>query len=179
MTFWLLVLLGLFVLWLALAPRTGARAISTRRWLARHIPFIHRANTAQRGQFKQIMMDAALARGAAVGTESSADLKEFAGWLDSLNDKALSNLYKQANAQARQLNLDINWLLDGRAQGKVRQALTDTLLLYTLSIWRARAASPFARLEEYLANPDARGNRQFAQQVYAKLVAKNDAPLSP
>lgn len=163
MALWLLII-GLFAaLWLALAPRTQ----KARESLALRLPFVGGANT-QRETFRLALNDAVAARGATLNETTS---KDFSSWLDSLSNKQLDTLMRQVAETCRRADVDLNWLLDYRAQGEMQNALQDTVLLAALAMYRAQALEPFARLEAYRRNPNARGNRKFGQQVFAKLVA--------
>jgi hypothetical protein len=169
MALWLLII-GLFAaLWFALAPRTQ----KTRESLALRMPFVGAGRT-QREKFKLALNDAAAARGA---TLNGATASDFSAWLDSLSNKQLDRLMRQVAAACRRADVNLNWLLDNRAQGEMQNALQDTVLLAALAMYRAHAVEPFARLEAYRQNPNARGNRKFGQQVFAKLVASQSITI--
>lgn len=163
MGLWLLII-GLFAaLWFALAPRTQ----KTRESLALRLPFVGGADP-QRETFRLALNDAAAARGATLNETTS---KDFSSWLDGLSNKQLDTLMRQVAETCRRAGVNLNWLLDNRAQGEMQYALQDTVLLAALAMYRAHTLEPFARLEAYRQNPNARGNRKFGQQVFGKLVA--------
>jgi hypothetical protein len=157
---WLLVIGFLIALWFVLGPRTQ----KTRESLALRVPFLS-AGTTQREKFKLALNDAISARGAALNTP-----QDFSTWLNSLSNKQLDELVRQVADACRRANVDLNWLLDNRAHGEMERALQDTVLLTALAMYRAHSLAPFARLEAYRQNPNARSNRKFGQQVFARLV---------
>jgi hypothetical protein len=160
MTLWLLVIGFLALLWFALAPRTQ----KTRTALAARLPFLPRGNE-RRERFKSALNAALVARG-----ETLHAPRAFAGWLDSLNKRELDALDGQVADICKRAHMDLNWLLDYQARGEMEHAVQDTALLAALTVYRAQALEPFARLRSYRQNPDARANRKFGQELFARLV---------
>jgi hypothetical protein len=122
-----------------------------------------------REKFKLALGDAITARGAASG-ESGGTLTNFSAWLNGLPDKELDKVVSEVDDDCRHAQIELDWLLDGRAKGEMRTALQDTVLLSAMTVWRGRTVEPFVRLEDYLAKPNARHNRKFGQDVFARLV---------
>jgi hypothetical protein len=176
MLFWLIIIAVLIGLWFLLAPRMGWSAQRTRNTLGSRLPFL-RGSTNKRREFKAAVQDAVVARGAALGAERTASLQEFSAWLNALSDKELKELSQQVNDACRRAEVNPDWLFEGRAHGEMERSLQDTLLLSSLAMWRARSLEPFARLEAYRQNPHARGNREFGQQVFARLVETQNIAL--
>ncbi len=168
MTIWLVLIAALALLWFALSPRTAR----TRSSLRSRIPFLQ-SNGEARQSFKFALRDALNARGSQT-PESARTLQQFSAWLDKLSDKETTALQMQIADTCRRANVDLDWLLTGRAQGETHSTLQDTVLLAALTAWRARALEAFAQLEAYRRNPTARGNRKFGQQLFAKLVETRD-----
>lgn len=169
MSLWLLVIVFLAVLWFALAPRNQ----KTRESLATRMPFRSLGNS-QRSQFRIALNDAVAARGAALSVPGG-----FAAWLNNLNDKELDQLRSQVQDACLNAKIDLDWLLDNRAQGEMLRALQDTVVLAAVTMYHAQQLEPFARLEAYRQNPDGRGNQKFGQQVFAKLVDTNNVTIPP
>ncbi len=167
MTLWLLIIGLLAALWFILAPRTQ----KTREQLALRLPFLP-AGTSQREKFKLALNDATAARGKALNAPH-----DFSAWLNGLNNRDLDTLMRQVAEACTRANVNLNWLLDNRAQGEMQNALQDTVLLAAFAMYRAHALEPFARLEAYRHNPNARGNRKFGQQVFAKLVDSSSVTI--
>lgn len=160
MELWLLVIPLLTVIWFVVLPRTEKK----REDLALRVSFLP-TGASQREKFKLALDDAISARGTALNLPS-----DFSIWLHSLNNKQTDELLHQVAETCQRANVDLNWLLAARAQGEMARALQDTVLNAALAMYRAHALEPFARLESYRQNPNARGNQKFGQQVFAKLV---------
>lgn len=169
MYLWLIVIVFLAVLWFALAPRNQ----KTRESLALRLPFIPTGNSL-REQFRLALNDAVAARGAALHVPGG-----FSAWLNNLNNKQQDQLLHQVEDACTNAKIDLEWLLENRAQGEMQRALQDTVVLAALTMYHAQALEPFARLEAYRQNPNARGNQKFGQQLFAKLVDTNNVTIPP
>lgn len=179
MTLWLLVLLGLFLLWLALAPRSGERVLQVRPGILSRLPFVKRAPSISSERVRPIVLDAAHAANEMGGATSVAELGNFTNWLEGLSSKDLNTFAQALNRSLRQNKVNLNWINDTSAGGTTQHVLQEVILLNALGVWRAHTLAPLAQLETYLANPNARGNRVFAQKVFAKIAVSEPTILSP
>jgi hypothetical protein len=147
--------------------------------LTARLPLPRRRVASRQEQFKRSVNVAAANPEGGLTADNVTALKEFATWLDGLSDQERQAFVDQVAATCHRLNLDLDWLLDGRARGDMQQVLQDTVLLHSLAVWRAQALKPFARLEAYRAAPHARAHREFAQQVFARLAKQQVITISP
>lgn len=169
MYLWLIVIAILVVLWFAMSPR-GQR---TRQSLALRTPFMPTSNSL-REQFRLALNNAVAARGAALNVPN-----DFSSWLNNLDNKQVDELIHQVEDACGNGKVELEWLLENRAQGDMLRALQDTVVLAAVTQYHARELEPFARLEAYRKNPDARGNQKFGQQVFAKLVSTHNVTIPP
>lgn len=160
MELWLLVIALLAVLWFVVLPRAEKR----REDLALRVSFLP-TGASTREKFKLALDDAISARGTVLNIP-----QDFSAWLRGLNNKQTDELLHQVAETCQRANVDLNWLLEARAQGEMARALQDTVLSAALAMYRAHTLEPFARLESYRQNPNGRGNQKFGQQVFARLV---------
>jgi len=177
MTLWLIVILGLLLLWLVLAPRTGQSATRVREGILGHVPF--RRKPASPESIRAMLNDAVRARTEVGGADVQMQLKDLTTWLNGLSKKDLDTFARQLDAAARKSNVNTAWATEVTASSTVLRDLQAVLLFHALGIWRARSLAPLVRLEQYRANPYARSNRQFAQQVFARLAESDATPISP
>lgn len=176
MLLFLLVVVALFLLWIALAPRTGERALRTRQALALGLPFQKSKTSGE--PFNDLLARAAgapemLTR--AIGP----DLAEMQSWFNGLTDQERKHFEKQVFDACEAAGADADWFRQAQAKGEMENALHETVLLHALAIWRARAMEPFALYKAYRAKPNARGNRALAQRVFAQLAETRTIAIPP
>lgn len=107
--------------------------------------------------------------------EETADLK---AWLGGLSEAQAEALAQAASDFCRALGFELAWLWDEKIDGPQKQAQAEAVLLYTLATWKGHETRTQAAYAAWLAAPEKKENRAFAQRLYVKLVDAGlaDAP---
>jgi hypothetical protein len=157
------------------AQETYARS---RGWLGKfRLPFQRDKDLAL--QFKQWVGQAELAKRTAVYKGLPEDAAGFTAWLQSLSDEDLARFVQELSAFCAALRFELAWLVDPKAEGELKQAAEETVGLYCLATWKARAIQPFAAYRAWRSDPGKRENQLFAQKLYSKLVEAGLATSPP
>ena len=134
-------------------------------------------------QFKQWVSDAAPAKRSELYSTLPASAEGFAIWLSGLSEKDLESFTRRVAQFCASLNFDLAWLTDAQVsrEPELKQAVEDTVLLYSLAAWRAnnvqQDVTSFLAYQAWSANPNR--HKAFGQELYQVLIQRGLVTVSP
>ncbi len=134
-------------------------------------------------QFKQWVSESALAQRTELYSTLPASAEGFAIWLSGLSDKELERFTQRVAQFCATLNFDIAWLTDAQVsrEPELKQAVEDTVLLYSLATWRAnnvqQDVTSFLAYQAWVANPNR--HKAFGQELHAVLIQRGLVTVPP
>ncbi len=191
------------IIWFVLKPRWAPKPPDTTEWAGKASKASKQA-TAKAGQmyqglrgrfkfrsdthelakqFKQWVSEAALSKRVELYGSLPASAEGFAIWLSGLSDKDLAQFTQRVARFCASLNFDIAWLTDAQVnrEPELKQAVEDTVLLYSLATWRAnsvqRDVTSFLAYRAWLANP--KQHKAFGQQLHGVLIQRGLVTVPP
>ena len=88
-----------------------------------------------------------------------------------LSDEAASQLSDELAAFCQSQHLELAWLFDEKTEVELRTGLEELVILYSQAVFKGRSAQPLAALQRWQAAPLQPENRNFARQLYTRLVS--------
>ncbi|MDE3091922.1 MAG: hypothetical protein KGJ80_21325, partial [Chloroflexota bacterium] len=134
-------------------------------------------------QFKQWVAEAALPKRAELYGSLPTSAEGFGIWLSGLSDKELEQFTQRVAQFCASLNFDLAWLTEAQVsrEPELRQAVEDTVLLYSLAAWRAnnvqQEVTTFLAYQEWLANPNQ--HKTFGQELHQALIQRGLVTVPP
>ncbi|MEW5983044.1 MAG: hypothetical protein AB1806_11840 [Acidobacteriota bacterium] len=122
------------------------------------------------GQFRDWIGKAELDRRAMIYKSLPADAADFTIWLQGLGDDELGTFVQDLSAFCDRRGFDLVWLMDPKITGQLKHRMEESVGLYCLSAWKSRDLQPFAIYRDWLADPQNKRNRVFAQRLFTRLV---------
>lgn len=127
-------------------------------------------------QFKQWVSQAAPAKRVELYNNLPSSAEGFAIWLSGLSTKELEQFTQKVARFCASLNFDLAWLTDAKVshEPELKQAVEDSVLLYSLAAWRAnnvqQDVTAFLAYQEWLANP--KRHKRFGQALHQALIQR-------
>lgn len=112
-----------------------------------------------------------------------AQAQSVSAWLATLSDKELRQLTTRVAQHTASVGLNLEWLLDNRldAYPAVKQAIEQTVVLYTINAWRAdgvqQDVKAFRAYQAWVQDPPQ--YRALGQHLYSALVKQGLVTTSP
>ncbi len=134
-------------------------------------------------QLKQWVAEAAPAKRVELYNTLPASAEGFAIWLGGLPQKELEQFTKKVAHFCESLNFDLAWLSDPQVsrEPEIKKAVEDTVLLYSLTTWRAsnvqQDVKGFFAYRDWLANP--KRHSAFGQQLLGALIQRGAVIVTP
>jgi len=107
----------------------------------------------------------------------------FVAWLSGLSAKQCLLFNQQVMRFYMRHQIDPTWLTeaDTPLEPKVKQAIAEVALLYSIASWRMiqsqNQVGAMKKLKAFLDAPTHAGNREFAQQLFSALVRQGLAKM--
>lgn len=156
----------------------SASSVSSSLW-DRVASLWRRGNKKLAQQFKVWASEAVPAKKTQFYKSLSEEAAEFSAWLETLSDQELNAFVQKVDSFCNRLDFELNWLVDPKLNNGLKQPLEETVILYSLTTWKAREAQALARYVAWQSAPDKKQNRDFAKQLYAKLMDRGLVSPSP
>ncbi len=134
-------------------------------------------------QFKQWVAEAAPGSRAELYNTLPASADGFAAWLNGLSQKELEQFTKKVARFCESLNFNLAWLTDAQVgrEPELKRAVEDTILLYSLTTWRADSVQQdvkgFLAYQAWQARPNR--HKAFGQQLLGSLIQSGAVTISP
>ena len=134
-------------------------------------------------QFKQWVAEAAPGSRAELYNTLPASADGFAAWLNGLSQKELEQFTKKVARFCESLNFNLAWLTDAQVgrEPELKRAVEDTILLYSLTTWRADSVQQdvkgFLAYQAWQARPNR--HKAFGQQLLGHLIHNGVVTVSP
>jgi hypothetical protein len=134
-------------------------------------------------QFKQWVSEAVPAKRTELYNTLPASAEGFAIWLSALSDKELEQFTQRVARFCASLNFDLAWLTDVKVsrEPELKQAVEDSVLLYSLAAWRAnnvqQDVTSFLAYQAWVANPNR--HKTFGQELHQVLIERGLVTVPP
>lgn len=163
------------VLWVLLAPGGAEKAEAMYDGLRGRLKF--RTDTRELSNaFRQWATEASASKRAEQVGAAAASSDGFARWLSSLSDDEQDAFTRQVARFCASVGFDLGWLssADVAREPELKKAVEDTVLLYSLAVWRARRVEgevrSFLAYQAWVAKP--KRHRAFGQKLHRALVER-------